>query len=688
MSDALMISEVEPSTNLRILIHRAADSLVCAVTAAEVLDARDQASFAYDAAKAALRLAKAKRAHDDVVARVYRAQADALEIESLAKRRLADEVDAAQDRGELAGHGGKRGNQHVAKVSDDTVATTADVGLTRPQVFEARQIRDAIEREPGILRRVLDDILVSGEEPTKAKLRRELAPAVNIMRAQANTEKKERRTAKEIALAGKIRALPNKRYGVIYADPEWRFEPYSRESGMDRAPDNHYPTSATADIAARDVASIAADDCVLFLWATAPMLLDAADVMKAWGFTYKSHAIWHKERTGDGRGTGYWFLGDHEVLMVGTKGNIPAPAMGTQARSVFGAPVGEHSAKPETALEIIEAYFPNLPKIELNRRGPPRPGWDGWGLEAEDEVAPAPTAIDDPDLLARARAVVCAMPDEFGRMLRATKIAESLGQSWETAVELADRIEAEGPFSLADKLMATGFVPNAYILELNRGLTNPNPCDLPSRLFRFPVEYMDEKRTGGEARLLLRHPLLFQYLPVADFLDAIEEKTGVRPEWSDTDEFGRDFGSQGRWWHAVDLCTDKHWEGLLKTRQFTDADATFGAMQLSLEGKSLSLKNARALMKALDSAEPDKAVSLEGLCGKALSPYRHDKGKLISPNIRERGEASAWMIIHGLEDKMLSFVGSHLSVTEACMARRETVKEIEVPLPLGDEGAE
>ena len=194
------------------------------------------------------------------------------------------------------------------------------------------------------------------------------------------TTKAERRAERELELAGKQAALPQKRYGVIVADPEWRFEPYSRETGMDRAADNHYPTSITDDIAARDVPSIAADDCVLFLWATVPMLRDALRVMEAWGFEYKSHAVWDKGHIG----TGYWFRNCHELLLVGTKGDVPAPAMGTQPASVFQIIRGEHSAKPEQFLELIEGYFPNLPKIELNRRGEPRAGWDAWGNEVQE----------------------------------------------------------------------------------------------------------------------------------------------------------------------------------------------------------------------------------------------------------------------------------------------------------------
>jgi N6-adenosine-specific RNA methylase IME4 len=200
-----------------------------------------------------------------------------------------------------------------------------------------------------------------------------------VVREITQGDKKERRSKREAVLAEKITALPDKRFGVIVADPEWRFEPWSRETGMDRAADNHYPTTLTELIAARDVASIAAEDCVLFLWATVPMLPHALLVMSAWGFDYRSNFTWWKDRIG----TGYWNRNRHEHLLVGVRGDVPAPAPGTQWPSAFEAPVGEHSAKPAAFLQMIEEYFPSLPKIELNRRGASRPGWEAWGQEAE-----------------------------------------------------------------------------------------------------------------------------------------------------------------------------------------------------------------------------------------------------------------------------------------------------------------
>lgn len=156
------------------LIDRAASMLSGAKTAAEVLEARDVAGLAYDVAKRAARLQRAKSAHDDLVAAAHRAQAHALEIEACAKRRLADEYDAAQARGEVFGaHNGAR---HRVE-SSNAMAAAADLGLRRDQIHEARQLRDAEAADPGIVRRTLDDRLERGEEPTRAALRKMVVDA-------------------------------------------------------------------------------------------------------------------------------------------------------------------------------------------------------------------------------------------------------------------------------------------------------------------------------------------------------------------------------------------------------------------------------------------------------------------------------------------------------------------------------
>ena len=154
------------ASDLPSLIDRAASMLAGAKTAAEVLEAREFAGLAYDAAKRASRLHRAKSAHDILIVAAHRAQADALEIEAAAKRRLADEYDAAQARGEVMG----RARSCVG--DDNAPATAADLGLRRDQIHEARRLRDAEAADPGIVRRTLDAKLARGEEPTRSAVRR------------------------------------------------------------------------------------------------------------------------------------------------------------------------------------------------------------------------------------------------------------------------------------------------------------------------------------------------------------------------------------------------------------------------------------------------------------------------------------------------------------------------------------
>lgn len=158
------VAVIEQVAHLPSLIDRAASALTNARTAAEVLEAREYAGLAYDAAKRAGRLAKAKQAHDDLIAAAFRAQADALEIEAGAKRRLADEYDAAQERGEVR----SRGNPIQ---SGRTELPGSELVGGENALKDARQFRDAERNSPGIARRALDAMLDSRQEPTKAALR-------------------------------------------------------------------------------------------------------------------------------------------------------------------------------------------------------------------------------------------------------------------------------------------------------------------------------------------------------------------------------------------------------------------------------------------------------------------------------------------------------------------------------------
>jgi N6-adenosine-specific RNA methylase IME4 len=177
-------------------------------------------------------------------------------------------------------------------------------------------------------------------------------------------------------------------YGVIYADPPWAYETYSAK-GKGRSAEAHYDCLSLEDIKALPVTAWAAKDAVLYVWCTAPHLENALAVLAAWGFAYKSNFAWIKERIG----TGYWSRNRHEHLLLGTRGSdrhehLLIGARGSMvcpryrgippADSVIEGQRREHSRKPDRAAEIIEQYYPDVPKLEMFARFS-RPGWDVWG---------------------------------------------------------------------------------------------------------------------------------------------------------------------------------------------------------------------------------------------------------------------------------------------------------------------
>lgn len=305
------------------------------------------------------------------------------------RKELYERLHPKTRQGKAPGAG--RGKRRSEESQIETFVSDAARRTGKSRATIARDAKRGKDIDADLLGDVVGTSLDKGDEmDALAKLdRQEQAGLVERARSGEKVSAKHRvkqvaRAEREQELAKKITALPAVKAGVIVADPEWRFEPWSRQTGMDRAADNHYPTSLLEVIKSRPVADIAAADAALFLWATVPMLPHALEVMTSWGFEYVSHYVWIKNRLG----TGYWNRNRHELLLIGTRGNIPAPAMGDQYPSAIEAPVGEHSAKPDVFLDLIDAYFPNVPKIELNRRGPARPGWSAWGNESINESAP------------------------------------------------------------------------------------------------------------------------------------------------------------------------------------------------------------------------------------------------------------------------------------------------------------
>jgi N6-adenosine-specific RNA methylase IME4 len=168
--------------------------------------------------------------------------------------------------------------------------------------------------------------------------------------------------------------IPTGTYRLLYVDPPWRYEHVETEN---RAIENQYPTMGLDEIAALDVP--AADDAVLFLWATSPKLDEAMRVIEAWRFVYRTCAVWDKELIG----MGYYFRQQHELLLVAARGSLPVPEPSARPSSVIRSRRGQHSVKPVEVYEILEAMYPDftaLDRVELFARSL-RDGWAAWGNE-------------------------------------------------------------------------------------------------------------------------------------------------------------------------------------------------------------------------------------------------------------------------------------------------------------------
>lgn len=202
------------------------------------------------------------------------------------------------------------------------------------------------------------------------------------------------RTSLDSQLSNLSKPFPNKKYGVILADPPWHFRLWSPGgSRTGRTAESHYPVMRLADLKALPVSTIAAPDCALFLWACMPLLPDALELIEAWGFTHKTTAFVWVKRTTTGTswhyGLGYWTRANAEIVLLATRGKPKRIEKGV-AQLVI-APAGEHSAKPHEVRTRIERLMGDVPRIELFARSG-APGWDSWGLEAG--TRPTQLALD------------------------------------------------------------------------------------------------------------------------------------------------------------------------------------------------------------------------------------------------------------------------------------------------------
>jgi N6-adenosine-specific RNA methylase IME4 len=293
-------------------------------------------------------------------------ESDAVEIRMRATRRM-DQMRQAQKESVGLAEGGWK-SRGLDKNPQDEKPTLASQGIDKNLAHQARRLGAMSDER-------FEQFVVD----TRDSVNRAVKSAIRSVEIESEGESYTEQLGDGCTVADLDSLISSgKKYSVIYADPPWSFNVYSGK-GKIRSADRHYDTQSLDDIKSMPVAQLAADDCALMMWAVMPELPGALEVIKAWGFTYKTVAFtWVKEnRSGNGLfwGMGYWTRANAEVCLLATKGAPKRQAM--DVHQVIMSPVSEHSRKPDEAQVRIERLLPG-PYLELYGRRP-TPGWTVWG---------------------------------------------------------------------------------------------------------------------------------------------------------------------------------------------------------------------------------------------------------------------------------------------------------------------
>lgn len=183
------------------------------------------------------------------------------------------------------------------------------------------------------------------------------------------------------------------RFHTVLADPPWQFQNRTGKMAPEHKRLSRYPTLTLDDIKAIPVSSVTAEPAHLYLWVPNALLPEGLEVMRAWGFEYKTNLIWYKTRKDggpDGRGVGFYFRNVTEMILFGVRGkNARTLAPGRSQVNVLVEQKREHSRKPDSQYKLIEDCSSG-PYLELFARGQ-RKGWSQWGNQVGDYAPDWPT---------------------------------------------------------------------------------------------------------------------------------------------------------------------------------------------------------------------------------------------------------------------------------------------------------
>jgi len=256
--------------------------------------------------------------------------------------------------------------------------TFKETGISKRKIREDIQIVENISseiqnqiKETEITKK--DAIILARLKDTKKqenvveKIKKKEAKGVKDAITQIRKEENEKKPKPKV---------PDGKFELIYADPPWQ---YNFTSSPTRSIEKEYSTMSLKEICELKIPYT--DDCILFLWCPAPKLYpEGIEVIKAWGFVYKTCMVWIKDKIG----MGYYGRNRHELLLIATRGKPGTPKPKNRPDAVIEAPRTKHSKKPEIVYELIEQMYPNKNKIELFARNE-RHNWKSWGNEIESK---------------------------------------------------------------------------------------------------------------------------------------------------------------------------------------------------------------------------------------------------------------------------------------------------------------
>jgi N6-adenosine-specific RNA methylase IME4 len=187
-----------------------------------------------------------------------------------------------------------------------------------------------------------------------------------------------------------LQTIGDQRFSTILADPPWQFQNRTGKMAPEHKRLSRYATMTLQDICDLPVEVAAAQRSHLYLWVPNALLPEGLEVMKAWGFNYKSNVIWYKIRKDGGpdrRGVGFYFRNVTEMLLFGVRGkDVRTMAPARSQENIISSRKREHSRKPDEQYDLIESCSWG-PRLEMFARGA-RPGWTVWGDQAAEGYAP------------------------------------------------------------------------------------------------------------------------------------------------------------------------------------------------------------------------------------------------------------------------------------------------------------